>query len=322
MTKAWPLREPEEVRFTPIAVATDHLTHPTRPEAYDCIRFLIIVRGTATITLDDERHWFVKPGDVAALAAHAVTWIEPQDCVTVATMYLDQDYAIDQVFWRYAAHFTHRYDAVYFFNASYADAAQVTRIGESRVRQVLPWLMELEGLTAGDAPSPDRFYRLQSLLAAVLDVIVPRLDVTPPQFTPATASLTLSAPRHRLFRPLRPEALAVATMLRNDLSRRWTVTELAEAVHLSPVQLRRIVQRTFGKTPIAYLTMLRAEKMAELLRTSNLTISMIAELVGWGGPDFAARQFRRIAGIPPSVFREMSRYRLADDSERNDREAV
>lgn len=91
-----------------------------------------------------------------------------------------------------------------------------------------------------------------------------------------------------------------------ELDRRWSVSELAGAVHLSPSQLRRLFVASFGKSPIAYLTMLRAERMTHLLKVTDSPISVIAASVGWSDPDFAARQFRRSLGVSPSEYRRIS----------------
>lgn len=82
---------------------------------------------------------------------------------------------------------------------------------------------------------------------------------------------------------------------------------LANEVHLSRSQVGRLFVEAFGKSPIAYLTMLRTERMAALLRTTDTPIAKIAQEVGWSDPDFAARQFRRSVGIAPSRHRALSR---------------
>jgi transcriptional regulator GlxA family with amidase domain len=65
----------------------------------------------------------------------------------------------------------------------------------------------------------------------------------------------------------------------------------------------------YGKSPIAYLTMLRAERMAGLLRSTDTPIAVVAREVGWSDPDFAARQFRRSVGVTPSRYRAIARSR-------------
>lgn len=59
------------------------------------------------------------------------------------------------------------------------------------------------------------------------------------------------------------------------------MTDLANELHVSKSQVGRIFMDAFGKSPIAYLTMLRTEQMAKLLRTTDLPIAVIARQVGW-----------------------------------------
>jgi len=89
--------------------------------------------------------------------------------------------------------------------------------------------------------------------------------------------------------------------------RTWSVTEMAREVHLSKSQVGRVFVEAFGKSPIAYLTMLRTERMAGLLRTTDTPIAEIAQEVGWRDPDFAARPFRRSVGVTPSKYGALSR---------------
>ena len=49
--------------------------------------------------------------------------------------------------------------------------------------------------------------------------------------------------------------------------------DLAAEVHLSPSRLSSVFVEAYGKTPLAFLTMLRAEKLAKLLRETDLTIT-------------------------------------------------
>lgn len=94
----------------------------------------------------------------------------------------------------------------------------------------------------------------------------------------ATACPTL--PRIRRFSPLRAEARRAADLLRAEPERRWSVTELAKEVHLSESRVNRVFVEAVGKSPIAYLTMLRTERMAALLRTTDASIATIVEEVG------------------------------------------
>ncbi|WP_346728289.1 AraC family transcriptional regulator [Microbacterium lacticum] len=279
---------------------------PVAPMAFDCVK-IIVVRAGGAILFSEFGTQHVNIGDVIVLAANTLCGAEPEGSVTTTTVYLDRDYVVDQVFWQYAEQFIDRLDAKRFLEARYTEPAQVIRLGEEHAGLLMPWLDELVTLSAKGL-LPERFYRAQSLLFAVLDQIVPEMAVTNRRATPTQRRTTCpSLPRHRRFRALRKEASHAADLLQDELSRRWTLSDLAAAVHLSTSQLGRVFVEAFGKSPVAYLTMLRAERMAHLLRTSDASIAMIARQVGWSDPDFAARQFRRCVGVAPSRYRAMAR---------------
>ncbi|WP_246159775.1 helix-turn-helix domain-containing protein [Microbacterium rhizomatis] len=264
---------------------------------------LIVVRSGSALLFSEFGTRHVNVGDVVLLAAQTLCGSEPEGSITTTTIYLDRDYLIDQVFWQYAAQFCDRHNARDFFDTHYSTPAQIVRIGEDRAGLLMPWLDELAALSL-NGPNPERFLRAQALLFSVLDVVVPFMTITARTASAGRASAGVpSAPRHRQFRPLRIEARHVAQIIRDDLSRQWTVQELAEAAHLSPSQLRRVFVEAFGKAPIAYLTMVRTERMAHLLRSTDLPIKLIAAEAGWADADFAARQFRRALGVSPSVYR-------------------
>lgn len=292
--------------FEPFLARTRALHSAVAPVAYDCVK-VIVVRGGSALLFSEFGSRHVNVGDVVVLAVNTLCGAEPEGWVTTTTLYLDRDYVVDQVFWQHAAQFTDRLDAKQFLDTRYAEPAQVVRLGEDRAGLLMPWLDELAALSAGGLP-PERFYRAQALLFAVLDVIVPRISVTGHRITTTQRCAACpSLPRHRQFAALRKEARHAADLLRGDLARHWTLRALAESAHLSPSQLGRVFVEAFGKSPIAYLAMLRVEQMAHLLRTTDTPIAVIAKEVGWGDADFAARQFRRSIGVTPSRYRSMSR---------------
>jgi AraC-like DNA-binding protein len=204
-----------------------------------------------------------------------------------------------------------RLDAQDFAENLYAEPAQILRLGEDRVGPLMPWLDELAALSV-EGGFAHHFYRMQALWFSVAHIIVPHI---------ATSAVRMSStqrpkagptrPRLRRFAPLREEARTIAALLRDEPEHHWTMDELAAAVHLSSSQVGRMFVRAYGKSPIAYLAMLRAEKMARLLRTSDAPIATIARRVGWRDPDFAARQFRRSVGTTPSRYRAINQGDLA-----------
>ena len=61
----------------------------------------------------------------------------------------------------------------------------------------------------------------------------------------------------------------------------------------------------YGKTPLAFLTMIRAEHLAKLLRETDLTVTAAMQRVGWHSRSHATRLFREYVGVTPDHYRTM-----------------
>lgn len=292
--------------FSPVLARTESVHRRRDPIAYDCVK-LIFVRAGSVILFSEFGERPAKVGDVVLLAANTLCGAEPEEWVTVTTLYLDRDYVVDQVFWQHAALLTDRLEAKEFIAARYTEPAQVLRLGEDRAGYLMPWLDELGRLSL-DGPVPERFYRIQALLFAVLDVVSPFVQTTAVRQTPTQRKATQPGPLAlRRFAPLRAEARTAADLLRDQPARRWTLHELAAAVHLSPAQLGRVFVEAYGATPMTYLTTVRAEHLARLLRDTNLPVEQAMAKVGWRSRGHAARLFRQAVGLTPTHYRQRVR---------------
>lgn len=296
--------------YRPIIARSTTIHAPIAPVAYDCVKLIFIRHGSA-ILLSEFGEKPVTVGDVIALATNTVCGSEPEGSITVTTIYLDRDYVIDQVFWQHAALLTDRWEAQDFADELYSEPAQILHLGENRAGMLMPWLDELVALSL-DGPSPDRFYRMQALLFAVLDVIRPYVKTTPVRRSPTQRKSTHPGPSYsRQFTPLRAEARQAVELLRSAPTKRWTLGALAEAVHLSSSQLGRVFVDAYGKSPMAYLMTVRAEHLARLLRETDLPIEAAMREVGWNSRGHAARLFRQAVGVTPARYRELARDRAA-----------
>ena len=87
-------------RFTPIIARTRSVRQPITPIAYDCVKLIFVRHGSAILLSEfGEKH--VRVGDAIALGGNTLCGSEPEDLITVTTLYLDRDFVIDQVFWQY-----------------------------------------------------------------------------------------------------------------------------------------------------------------------------------------------------------------------------
>jgi AraC-like DNA-binding protein len=267
---------------------------------------VVVVRAGSAVLFGELGTKTVAVGDVIVLGANTLCGGEPEGHVTITTIYADTDYLVDQVFWQHVGILQDRLDAQDFAATIYTEPAQILRLGEDRAGMLMPWLDELVALSV-DGRFVENFHRMQALWFSVAHVVAPFIATTPTRtFVTQRLAACPTLPRHRRFAPLRTEAREAAELLRLQPERQWSVSALASEVHLSTSQIGRLFVEAYGKSPIAYLTMLRAERMARLLRTTDTPIAMIAREVGWSDPDFAARQFRRTVGIAPSRYRRMS----------------
>lgn len=281
-------------------------SRPAAPVAYDCVK-LIFVRNRSAILLSEFGEKPVTVGDVIALGANTLCGSEPEVPVTVTTLYLDRDYVIDQVFWQHAALLADRWDAQDFADELYSEPAQILRLGQGRSGMLMPWLDELVALSL-DGPCPEHFYPMQALLFSLLDVVTPFVRTTPARRSPTQRkAVHPGPPRHRQFMPLRAEARKAVELLRQAPAKRWTLAALAADVHLSSSQLGRVFVDAYGKAPMTYLMTLRAERLARLLRETDMPIEAAMRQVGWHSRGHAARMFRQAVGVSPMRYRQLSR---------------
>lgn len=81
-----------------------------------------------------------------------------------------------------------------------------------------------------------------------------------------------------------------------------TIEKIAEGVFLDASYIRRIFSKYMGCTISDYLTELRLKEAEKLLEKDNLTVSQIAERVGYTDPGYFAKCFKKYYGITPTSY--------------------
>lgn len=292
--------------FRPVVAKTTSHARPISPAAYDWVRLLFLRSGTA-IVYSEFGEQPVRPGDALMLGANVLAGCHPEEPVTTTTIFLDFDYLVDKVFWQHSSMLKDRLEASELLDEPYVEPAQVLRLSDPDFSRVLPWLDELIELS-GCKDVAAVFFEAERLLLSVLQVIVPYIEVSAIRHSATQRHATKPGPpRRRALRAVRLEARRAAELMRSDLTRRWSLTELAETVHLSVPQFHRVFVDAYGKTPQTYLTMLRAEELARLLRETDLPIEVAMRKVGWNTRGHAARFFRQYLGVTPARYRKLTR---------------
>lgn len=85
----------------------------------------------------------------------------------------------------------------------------------------------------------------------------------------------------------------------SDLS----VETLCEYLHLSPAYFSTLFKRETGMSFIAYVTEVRMERAAALLRTTEEKTYLIAEHLGYQDPNYFSYVFKRHFGVSPTRYR-------------------
>lgn len=96
-------------------------------------------------------------------------------------------------------------------------------------------------------------------------------------------------------------------LMRARLSEDISLEELAAEVRLSTFHFSRMFKRSVGVPPRVYLTRLRVEKACELLEWTDLTVTEIAQEVGYSSNQVLARVLMKHRRMSPSDYRRATR---------------
>lgn len=92
--------------------------------------------------------------------------------------------------------------------------------------------------------------------------------------------------------------------LREHIDQPLSLTDAADAVHLSPTYLARLVKRETGNTFVELLTRRRIARAKELMIHTSLSIKEIAFHTGFSDVAYFSRRFRQIEGSSPTAVRK------------------
>lgn len=100
------------------------------------------------------------------------------------------------------------------------------------------------------------------------------------------------------------EIKQVIQILSSEYSSKISLDDLSERVDMNKYRLSRIFHEVVGVTVGQYLTDLRIKHACDLLKFSNLPISVVGELCGMPNASRFTMVFREQQGITPSTYRK------------------
>ena len=86
-----------------------------------------------------------------------------------------------------------------------------------------------------------------------------------------------------------------------------TLEQLAEEAHMNKFYLSHAFKREYGISPINYMITKRIEESKYLLAETDLSLSQVAQMLGFSSPSYFSQVFRRTQNLSPTEYRQNTR---------------
>lgn len=96
----------------------------------------------------------------------------------------------------------------------------------------------------------------------------------------------------------------ICRILEEHYSEDLSIEQIARRVAHSASHISRVFADESGETIVKYLTRVRMEKAADLLRNTSVRVSEISAMVGYATPTYFGQVFRKTYGMTPNAYRE------------------
>ncbi|MEL7257082.1 MAG: GlxA family transcriptional regulator [Pseudomonadota bacterium] len=151
---------------------------------------------------------------------------------------------------------------------------------------------------AGGASSMDLMLHLieEDYGLKLVEWVAEQMVYTAPRDQDHAQRLTLPS---RLARGNRKVIHAIEIM-RNSIEDPLKLNEIAAEIGVSVRQLERLFQTVLNTSPSRYYITTRLEKARHLLRQTDMSVTEISVLCGFGSPTHFSRAYRKIYNVPPS----------------------
>ena len=142
---------------------------------------------------------------------------------------------------------------------------------------------------------------LESLLAAITKAID---DENSKIVSSLADAFALFCTEHEIIVPPLLAISKIMLYIAENINRQVTVTELSRLIGYNPQYFIRLFHQTVGTTPRQYIINFRLKEAVRLLKT-NVSISEVAEMTGYGDLKTFGRSFKAKFGVTPTQFRRI-----------------
>ena len=122
-----------------------------------------------------------------------------------------------------------------------------------------------------------------------------------------------SASRPRGLAPW--QARSTIAFIDKDLAERTDNTRLAANVRLSQSRFHHAFKQFFGRPPRQFIIQRRIQRALELMRSTDLKLSDIAQACGFSDQAHFSRAFRKLMGCTPGIWRRCHLVKMQTDTD-------
>lgn len=99
-------------------------------------------------------------------------------------------------------------------------------------------------------------------------------------------------------------AMSIRSMLNSMVYQKASLTEIADATHMSKANVIRIFKKSFGITPHQYLLEQKIEAAKILLKETNISVKAISERLCIIDEHYFSQLFKKHTGVSPGQYRK------------------
>lgn len=120
-------------------------------------------------------------------------------------------------------------------------------------------------------------------------------------------STALSVPTQPQVNSGNRQCAAVRRYIDLHFKEALTLEQLAEEAHMNKFYLSHSFKKEYGVSPINYMISRRIDESKYLLAETDLSLSQIAQLLGFSSPSYFSQVFRRTQGASPMEYRQRTK---------------
>ena len=248
-----------------------------RRHSHDCVEIVFIVGGSGEHSINGTRMFaypgsvfFVMPGDVHEFSACGTLEQFTVSCAPELLLFFGVDVSRLRV----------------LNHLSMQKQSSGCRLNSRDLYDARKILAEMSGefSRAGALSDKLKFHSLFTLLLAIVAQAMERVSDAPEKNDPVCE-------------------IQIERFIREHFQQNLPLKKLAALCHYSVSQLVRRFRRRYGVTPIARQLEIRLDHAAQLLQSTELTVSEIAYRCGFSTCTYFSRRFRLRYGVSPTRFR-------------------